>query len=82
MRRDVENQIYMMGGEIMNKSEIARRFGCSWKTVDRKINPEKYTKKNSKKRKYKSKLEPYTEIILTKLDIFLLINKVQICFFS
>lgn len=70
MRKDVENQIYMMGGEMMNKSEIARRFGCSWKTVDRKINPEKYIKNNNKKRKYKSKLEPYTEIILTKLDTY------------
>lgn len=29
MRKDVENQIYMMGGEMMNKSEIARRFSCS-----------------------------------------------------
>lgn len=29
MRRDVENQIYMIGGDIVNKSEVARRFGCS-----------------------------------------------------
>ena len=45
MRRDVENQIYKLGGgDIVNKSEVARRLGCSWKTVDRKINPEKYNK--------------------------------------
>ena len=33
MRKDVENQIYMMGGEILNKSEVARRFGCSAKSI-------------------------------------------------
>ncbi len=48
MRRDVENQIYMMGGEILNKSEVARRLGCSWKTVDRKINPTKYATNRKK----------------------------------
>lgn len=70
MRNDVGNQIYMIGGEhIVNKSEVARRFGCSWKTVDRKINPEKYSK-NKKQRKYKFKLDPYKEIISTKLDTY------------
>ena len=45
MRKDVENQINILrGGDIVNKSEVARRLGCSWKTVDRKINPEKYNK--------------------------------------
>ena len=68
MRKDVENQIYMMGGEkILNKSEIARRFGCSWKTVDKKINPSKYVK-NKKERKYSSKLDPYKELIKEKID--------------
>ena len=47
MRKDVENQIYMIGGEIVNKSEIARRYGCSWKTVHRKINPSKYEKQKN-----------------------------------
>ena len=69
MRKDVENQIYMLGGEILNKSEIAIRFGCSWKTVDRKINPSKYAK-DKKKRTYTSKLDPYKELILTKLDTY------------
>ena len=68
MRKDIENQIYMMGGEMMNKSEIARRFGCSWKTVDKKINPSKYSKEKSK-RTYISKLDPYKELILTKVDL-------------
>lgn len=68
MRKDIENKIYMMGGgEFVNKSEIARRFGCSWITVDRKINPDKY-RKERKTRKYQSKLEPYKEIIKNKLD--------------
>ena len=69
MRKDIENQIYMMGGEMMNKSEIARRFGCSWKTVDKKINPSKYSKEKSK-RTYISKLDPYKELILTKVDLY------------
>lgn len=69
MRKDVENQIYMIGGDFVNKSEIARRFGCSWKTVDRKINPTKYSK-DKKKRTYSSKLEPYKELILSKVDTY------------
>lgn len=69
MRKDVENEIRMIGGEIINKSEIARRFGCSWKTVDRKINPTKY-KKGQKKRAYTSKLDPFKELIITKLDTY------------
>ena len=69
MRKDVENQIYMIGGNFVNKSEIARRFDCSWKTVDRMINPTKYSK-DKKKRIYNSKLEPYKELILSKLDLY------------
>ena len=69
MRRDVENQIYMIGGDIVNKSEVARRFGCSWKTVDRKVNPDKYSKKTTE-RVYSSKLDPYKELILSKLDTY------------
>lgn len=69
MRKDVENQVYMIGGEILNKSEIARRFGCSWKTVDRKVNPNKYEKKKQK-RIYASKLDPYKELILNKLETY------------
>lgn len=67
MRKDVENQVYMIGGEILNKSEIARRLGCSWKTVDRKVNPLKYTK-DKKQRTYTSKLDSYKKIILTKVE--------------
>ena len=69
MRKDVENEIRIIGGEIINKSEIARRFGCSWKTVDRRINPTKYAKEK-KKRTYTSKLDPYKELIITKLDTY------------
>ena len=70
MRKDVENQINILrGGDIVNKSEVARRLGCSWKTVDRKINPEKYNK-NKKKREYNSKLDPFKQLILTKVDTY------------
>ena len=30
--------------EIMNKSELTRRYGCCWNTIARKFNPEKYKK--------------------------------------
>jgi len=69
MRKDIENQIYMIGGDIVNKSEVARRFGCSWKTVDRRINPDKYVKPK-KQRIYNSKLDEYKELILSKIDIY------------
>lgn len=69
MRKDIENQIYMIGGDILNKSEVARRFGCSWKTVDRRVNPTKYAK-DKKIRSHHSKLDPYKELIITKLDTY------------
>ena len=50
----------------MNKSELARRYGCCWETIDWRFNPEKY-KKEKKIRVYTSKLDPYKNIIDTKL---------------
>jgi hypothetical protein len=38
MRKDIANQIALMGEtELMNKSELARRFDCNWRTVDKYI---------------------------------------------
>jgi hypothetical protein len=28
----------------VNKSALARQYNCCWKTIDRKLNPEKYKK--------------------------------------
>lgn len=32
----------MRGGEKMNKSALARQYECSWRTIDRRLNPNKY----------------------------------------
>lgn len=69
MRKDVENLIQMIGGEIVNKSEVARRLGCCWKTVDRKVNPDKY-KATKTKRVYTSKLNKFKELIIEKVDTY------------
>ena len=51
----------------MNKTELARQFGCCWETIDRRLNPDKY-KKIKKKRIYNSKLDPFKSIIDEKLE--------------
>lgn len=69
MRLDLTNLIiyYRNGGDIMNKSELARKHNCCWKTIDRKLNPKKY-KKEGKKRVYSNMLKDYEEIIKSKVD--------------
>ena len=32
----------MRGGEKMNKSALARQYECCWRTIDRRLNPNKY----------------------------------------
>ena len=51
----------------MNISETARQYGCCWRTIDRRLHPEKY-KKDKKKRIYTSKLDQYKNIIDEKLE--------------
>lgn len=70
MRKDIiVEKILTEGGEKMvNKSELARRYNCCWRTIDRRLNPEKYfTKKNP--RIYKSKLDEFKHIIDAKLEL-------------
>ena len=67
MRKDITIQKIMVGGENINKSALARQYGCCWETIDRRINPEKY-KKEKKKRVYKSMLDPYKNIIDEKIE--------------
>ena len=57
----------MLGGEKLNKSALARQYGCCWETIDRRLNPNKY-KKESKKRIYNSKLDQYKNIIDEKIE--------------
>ena len=57
----------MLGGDKLNKSALARQYGCCWETIDRRLNPDKY-KKEKKVRVYKSILDPYKNIIDEKVE--------------
>ena len=40
MRTDITVDKIMKEGDIkLNKSELARQYGCCWETIDRRINP-------------------------------------------
>lgn len=67
MRKDITIEKIMLGGDKVNKLSLARQYGCCWRTIDRRLNPEKYNK-NSTPRIYTSKLEPYKELINEKLE--------------
>ena len=67
MRKDITVEKLMLGGEKLNKSALARQYGCCWETIDRRLNPNKY-KKESKKRIYNSKLDQYKNIIDEKIE--------------
>ena len=70
MRKDVLNAIGDLKGVKMmiNKSELARRFGCSINTVNKYLQVQNTDEK--KKRKYSSKLDEYKGIIIEKIDDF------------
>ena len=67
MRKDITVEKLILGGEKMNKSELSRQYGCCWRTIDRRLNPDKY-KKEKVIRIYKSKLDPYKNIIDEKIE--------------
>ena len=67
MRKDITFEKLTLGGEKLNKSALARQYGCCWETIDRRLNPDKY-KKERKIRIYKSILEPYKNIIDEKIE--------------
>lgn len=67
MRKDITTNILVDGGEKINKSALARQYGCCWRTIDRRFNPEKY-KVDKKERIYKSKLDEYKSIIDEKIE--------------
>ena len=67
MRKDILNAIIQMEEvkNLINKSEVARRFNCSINTVN------KYLKKQEDKevkREYTSKLDNFKGIIIEKVD--------------
>lgn len=67
MRKDILNAITELKEvkEMVNKSEIARRFGCSYNTVTKYLNKEEKVKT---KRVYTSKLDKFKGIIIDKVD--------------
>lgn len=67
MRKEITIEKLNLGGEKINKSELARQYGCCWRTIDRRLNPEKYHKEKTK-RIYKSMLDDYKSIIDKKLE--------------
>ena len=67
MRKDITIEKIMLGGKKMNKTALAKQYGCCWRTVDRRLNPDKY-KKDKKIRIYKSILDPFKNIIDEKIE--------------
>ena len=67
MRKDITINKLLVGGEKVNKSALAKQYDCCWRTIDRRLNPEKY-KKDKIVRKYTSKLDKYKELIDAKLE--------------
>lgn len=70
MRKEILNAIEDLKGVKMmiNKSELARRFGCSINTVNKYLEIQNTDEKV--KRKYSSKLDEYKGIIIEKVDDF------------
>jgi len=67
MRKDITIEKLTLGGENLNKSALAKQYGCCWRTIDKRLNPDKY-KKERKIRIYKSMLDPYKNIIDEKIE--------------
>lgn len=69
MRKDILNSIIQLKEvkNLINKSEIARRFNCSINTVNKYLNIQENNKSN---RKYSSKLDNFKGIIIKKTDDF------------
>ena len=67
MRKDVTLNAIIKGGDKINKSALARQYGCCWETIDRRLNPDKY-KRERKKRIYTSILDKYKVLIDEKIE--------------
>ena len=67
MRKDILNAIIQIEEvkDLVNKSEIARRFGCSYNTVTKYISS---SPRQSNVRNYTSKLDNFKGIIIDKVD--------------
>lgn len=74
MRRDIHNKLKKYTREeqgLLNKSELARRFNCDSRTIDRylKINSGELEPKKSS-RVYESFIDDYKSIIIEKVDTY------------
>ena len=69
MRKDIFNAMLQMKEvkNLMNKSEIARRFNCSINTVNKYLNIQD---NNKSQRKYSSKLDNFKGIVIEKVYDF------------
>ena len=67
MRKDITVDNLIRGGEKLNKSALARQYSCCWRTIDRRLNPDKYNFEK-KKRTYTSKLDEFKNIIDEKIE--------------
>lgn len=69
MRKDILNSIIQFEEvkDLINKSEIARRFNCSINTVNKYLNIQE---NNNATRKYTSKLDDFKGLIIEKTDDF------------
>lgn len=67
MRKDILNALVQMKEvkNLINKSEIARRFNCSINTVNKYLSVQEINKSS---RKYSSKLDNFKGIIIEKVD--------------
>ncbi|WP_202708633.1 IS21 family transposase [Sporosalibacterium faouarense] len=67
MRKDVANQIKLLKEDtvLLNKSELARRFNCNRRTVDKYL---KEVDSSRKSREVKSKLDGFKEVVIDKVD--------------
>lgn len=74
MRDDILHFLsHYLGEEVylLNKAELARRFGCDPRTIDKyiKIANGEYSPRE-RKHKYKSKIDEYKDIIINKVDVY------------
>ena len=67
MRKDITIEKLMLGGEKVNKTALAKQYGCCWRTIDKRLNPEKY-RREKKHRVYTSMLDQYKNIIDEKIE--------------
>ncbi len=74
MRNDIKDIIFFLSKEdaaMLNKAELARRYDCDPRTIDRYLKIQSGEIVPSKnRREYHSKLDDYIGIIIDKVDTY------------